>query len=184
MGFGIRDLRFAAGEAGTIASAPRSCFAKSRIPNLESRLTSGFTLIELVAVVALIGIALSVISLSFSKSMSSAKVQAASRDLVAALRYTRGQAIVKGKQTALDLDMQNNTFQAPGRPLMKLPAEMHMTLLTAESEQTSKTSGRIRFFADGASTGGHVSIFAGQREWRVNVSWLTGQVTREEVTVR
>jgi len=145
---------------------------------------SGFTLIELVAVVALIGIALSVVSLSFSKSMNSAKVQAASRDLVAALRYTRGQAIVKNKQAALDLDMQNNTYQARGKPLVKLPKEMHMTLLTAQSEQTGTTSGRIRFFADGASTGGHVSIFAGQREWRVNVSWLTGQVTREEVAAR
>ncbi|HST27582.1 MAG TPA: prepilin-type N-terminal cleavage/methylation domain-containing protein, partial [Rudaea sp.] len=61
---------------------------------------SGFTLIELVAVVVLIGIALSVVSLSFSKSMNSAKIQAASRDLVAALRYTRGQAIVTGKQAA------------------------------------------------------------------------------------
>jgi len=144
----------------------------------------GFTLIELVAVVALIGIALSVISLSFSKSLSSAQMQAASRDLVAALRYTRGQAIVKGKQTALDIDTQNNTYQAPGKPLMKLPKDMHMTLFTAESEQTGAASGRIRFFADGASTGGHVSVFAGQREWRVNVSWLTGQVTREEVAAR
>ena len=148
------------------------------------RAQRGFSLIELVAVLVLVGIALSLVSLAFTKSLDNAKVQAASRDLVAALRYTRGQAIVKNHQAALDLDMQNNTYQAPGRPLMKLPAEMHMTLLTAESEQTSKTSGRIRFFADGASTGGHVSIFAGQREWRVNVSWLTGQVTREEVTVR
>ena len=145
---------------------------------------SGFTLIELVAVVALIGIALGVISLSFSKSMNSAKVQAASRDLVAALRYTRGQAIVKNRQAALDLDMQNNTYQAPGKPLVKLPQDMRMTLLTADSEQTGASSGRIRFFADGASTGGHVSIFAGQREWRVNVNWLTGQVTREEVAAR
>ena len=87
---------------------------------------SGFTLIELLIVVALIGIALSVISLSFSKSMNSAKVQAASRDLVAALRYTRGQAIVRNKQAALDLDTQNNTYQAPGKPLV-LPKEMHMT---------------------------------------------------------
>jgi len=161
----------------------RSSDFRFPIPGFRS-CTRGFTLIELVAVVALIGIALSVVSLSFSKSMNSAKVQAASRDLVAALRYTRGQAIVKNKQAALDLDMQNNTYQAPGKPLVKLPKEMHMTLLTAQSEQTGTTSGRIRFFADGASTGGHVSIFAGQREWRVNVSWLTGQVTREEVAAR
>lgn len=125
-----------------------------------------------------------VVSLSFSKSMSNAKVRAASRDLVAALRYTRGQAIAKGKQAALDLDMQNNTYQAPGKPLVKLPKEMHMTLLTAETEQTGATSGRIRFFPDGASTGGHVSIFMGSREWRINVSWLTGRVERAEVAAR
>ncbi|MDE2085730.1 MAG: GspH/FimT family pseudopilin [Xanthomonadaceae bacterium] len=142
----------------------------------------GFTLIELVAVIVLIGIALSVVSLSFSKSMTSAKVQAATRDLVAALRYTRGQAIVTGKQAALDLDIQSDTYQAPGRPIVKLPKDMRMVLLTADSEQTSATSGRIRFFPDGASTGGHISVRLGEREWRINVSWLTGAVTREEVT--
>ena len=142
----------------------------------------GFTLIELVAVIVLIGIALSVVSLSFSKSMSSAKIQAATRDLVAALRYTRGQAIVTGKQAALDLDIQSDTYQAPGRPIVNLPKDMRMVLLTADSEQTSTTSGRIRFFPDGASTGGHISVRLGEREWRINVNWLTGAVTREEVT--
>lgn len=141
---------------------------------------SGFTLIELVAVVVLIGIALSVVSLSFSKSMSSAKIQAATRDLVAALRYTRGQAIVTGKQAALDLDIRSNTYQAPGKPIVKLPQDMQMVLLTADSEQTSASSGRIRFFPDGASTGGHISVRLGEREWRINVSWLTGEVTRQE----
>ena len=138
----------------------------------------------MVAVIVLVAILLSIVSLSFHKSLDNAKVQAASRDLVAALRYTRGQAIVKGQQTALDIDMQNNTYQAPGRGIVTLPAQMHMTLLTAESEQTGATSGRIRFFPDGASTGGHISVYMGQREWRINVSWLTGQIVREEVAAR
>ena len=142
----------------------------------------GFTLIELVAVVVLLGIALSVVSLVFSKSMNSAQIEAASRDLVAALRYTRGQAIVHSRQAALDIDLQNKTYQAPGKAIVHLPRQMRMTLLTAETEQTGSTSGRIRFFPDGASTGGHISVFMGQREWRINVSWLTGQVERQEVS--
>ena len=145
---------------------------------------SGFTLIELVAVIVLLGIALSVASLSFSKSLSSAKVEAASRDLVAALRYTRGQAIVRGEQEALDIDVEHNTYQAPGKGIVHLPREMHMALVTAEIEQTGATSGRIRFFPDGASTGGHVTVFMGQRQWQINVSWLTGQVVREELAAR
>ena len=156
----------------------------TRRATAEFRRSGGFSLIELVAVIILIGIALSVVSFAFSKSLTNAKVQAASRDLVAALRYTRGQAIVHGQQEALDIDLQNNTYQAPGKPLVKLPREMRMTLLTADSEQTSASSGRIRFFPDGASTGGHISIFMGRREWRVNVSWLTGQVVREELAER
>ncbi|MHB8679717.1 MAG: GspH/FimT family pseudopilin, partial [Rudaea sp.] len=74
----------------------------------------------------------------------------------------------------------SDTYQAPGRPIVKLPKDMRMVLLTADSEQTSATSGRIRFFPDGASTGGHISVRLGEREWRINVSWLTGAVTREE----
>jgi general secretion pathway protein H len=61
---------------------------------------------------------------------------------------------------------------------------MHMALVTAEIEQTGAASGRIRFFPDGASTGGHITVFMGQRRWQVNVSWLTGQVVREELAVR
>src|ERR1700722_20226910 len=145
---------------------------------------TGFSLIEIVAVLFLIGLALAVVMFSFSKTLTSARIEAASRDLVAALRYTRGQAIVRGQQQELDIDVEHNTYQAPGKPIVQLPHEMHMALVTAEIEQTGAASGRIRFFPDGASTGGHITVFMGQRRCQVNVSWLTGQVVREELAVR
>jgi general secretion pathway protein H len=145
---------------------------------------SGFTLVELIAVIVLIAIVMGLVTLSFTKSFSGAKIHAASHDLIAALRYTRGQAIVRGQQQALDIDVEHNTYQAPGKGIVHLPREMHMALVTAEIEQTGATSGRIRFFPDGASTGGHVTVFMGQRQWQVNVSWLTGQVVREELVAR
>lgn len=148
------------------------------------RTQRGFTLIEIIAVMVLLTIVATVVAMSFSKSMSSAKIEAASRDLVAALRYTRGQAIVHGAQAALDIDLERNTYQAPGKAIVQMPKDMHMQLVTAEIEQTGSTSGRIRFFADGASTGGHITVFLGQRRWQINVSWLTGQVSREELAGR
>ena len=142
---------------------------------------TGFTIIELIAVIVLIAIVMSAVALSFSKSFSGAKVQAASHDLIAALRYTRGQAIVRGKEQALELDVENNRYYAPGRHIVQLPRNMHLGLLTAESELTGQSSGRIRFFPDGASTGGHISVLMSDVEWRINVDWLTGAVTREEL---
>ncbi|HET7778214.1 MAG TPA: GspH/FimT family pseudopilin, partial [Rudaea sp.] len=68
-----------------------------------------------------------------------------------------------------------------GRRVVALPPNMRMTMLTADNEVTGANSGRIRFFPDGASTGGHISVYMGKEEWRINVDWLTGAVTREEL---
>jgi len=77
--------------------------------------------------------------------------------------------------------VENNRYMTPGRRVVALPPNMRMTLLTADNEVTGASSGRIRFFPDGASTGGHISVFMGKDEWRINVDWLTGAVTREEL---
>jgi len=145
------------------------------------RSSRGFSLIEIVAVIFLIALAVSAVSISFSKSMSGAKVQAATRDMIAALRYTRGQAIVKGKESTFDLDIANNSYQAPGRSMVQLPKNMRLALYTADQEIINETTGRIRFFPDGASTGGHISVLMERVEWRISVDWLTGAVTREEL---
>jgi general secretion pathway protein H len=151
------------------------------LPATGYRFQVGFSLIEMVAVMVLIALVFAMVSMSFSRSLASARVQAASRDLVAALRYTRGQAIVRGKSTTLELDVENNRYMVPGPRVVDLPKNMHMALTTADIEQTAQNSGRIRFFPDGASTGGHISVFMGNDEWRINVDWLTGAVTREEL---
>ncbi len=137
----------------------------------------GFTLIEIIVVIALIGIVATVAALSFSRSLSGARIEAASRDLVAALRYTRGQAIVKGEQKVLMLDLEHNTWQAPGKGSIDLPKDMELRLTTAQQELVDENKGGIRFFPDGSSTGGNIAVVLGEREWKINVGWLTGEIT-------
>src|SRR4051812_33784757 len=188
MGFGIRESGFAKARHDVAcrarsSRAPHSAIAfahpESRIPNPGFR-SKGFTLIELMAVILLLAIALTAVTFSFSKSLRTARIQAASRDLVAALRYTRGQAIVKGKQEVLLLNLDSNSYTAPGKSAVKLPENMHMQLTTAEQEVTGGNAGGIRFFADGSSTGGHISVLQDRREWRINVAWLTGDIALDE----
>src|SRR5690242_16151192 len=97
----------------------------------------GFTLLEMLAVIVLLAIALTAVSMSVSKSLSSAKVRAVSRDLVASLRYTRGQAIVKGEQKTFDVDLEAMTYSAPGREPQKFPDGIEVRVLTAGQEATS-----------------------------------------------
>lgn len=176
-----RDSTFGIRDSCKRACALASLGSEFRIPNRRSPArANGFTLIELMAVIMLLAIALTLVSVSFSKSMRSARIRGASRDLVAALRYTRGQAIVKGKQEVLTLSLDSNTYTAPSKHAVKLPKDMNLTLTTADTEQTGSATGGIRFFPDGSSTGGHISVFQGQREWRVNVAWLTGDISLDE----
>jgi general secretion pathway protein H len=184
-GAGARCLPSAAPRspsALTATARPRAACARAATPARppSGAAAKGFTLVELIAVIVLLAIAMAAVTFSFSKSLQSAKVRAASRDLVAALRYTRGQAIVKGQQEVLLLDLDRNAYTAPGKGPVELPKGMSLRLTTAQSEQTGENSGGIRFFADGSSTGGHISVLQGQREWRVNVAWLTGDISLDE----
>ena len=142
----------------------------------------GFTLIEIIAVVALLALAASTVVFFISRSLSTQQIRGAGRDLVAALRYTRGQAIVKREEQALELDVERRVYRAPNRPEAELPKDMEMKLLTASQEQVDETTGRVRFFPDGSSTGGRISLIAREREWQVEIAWLTGEVKLREAT--
>ncbi len=140
----------------------------------------GFTLIEVIAVLMLIALVLTVASVSVTRGLASARVRAAAGDLIAALRYTRGQAIVTRKEQALELDVEKRAYLAPKKQETVLPGKMEMRLLTAQSEQTGSTTGRIRFYPDGSSTGGRVRLISGDHVWDVEVAWLTGEVQLRE----
>ena len=137
----------------------------------------GFTLIEIVAVIMLIGLALTVVSVSVGSGLSGARVSAAGRELVAAMRYTRGQAIVKRESKAFELDLEKRTYTAPGRKPVELPKDMEIRVLTAREEMLDDGVAAIRFFPDGSCTGGRVTLVMGEREWIVEALWLTGEVT-------
>jgi general secretion pathway protein H len=155
------------------ASGPRP------LPRARPR-SRGFTLIEIIAVVALLALAASTVVFFISRSLSTQQIRGAGRDLVAALRYTRGQAIVKREEQVLELDVEKRAYRAPNRPEMELPKDMEMKLLTAAQEQVDGTTGRVRFFPDGSSTGGRISLIAGERVWQVEIAWLTGEVKLRE----
>jgi general secretion pathway protein H len=149
-----------------------------QVPGPQSPVPAkGFTLLEMLAVIVLIGIAAAAVAFSVTRGLTAARVRAASTDLAAALRYTRTQAIVQAKPEAFTLDVKARRYTAPGRPSHQLPRHMQLSVTSAAEDQRQGKLARIRFFPDGSSTGGHVSLSRGARQWRVNVAWLTGAVS-------
>ncbi|WP_343229975.1 GspH/FimT family pseudopilin [Rhodanobacter sp. DHG33] len=136
----------------------------------------GFTLLEMLVVILLIGIAAAAVSVSVTQGLASARINAASGEIAAGLRATRAQAIVQGKEQYFDVNLHNDTWSDPKRKDVRLPAGLKLSITSALEDRPNDYTGRIRFFPDGSSTGGHIILTSGHREWRINVSWLTGQV--------
>ena len=140
----------------------------------------GFTLFEMLAVILLIGIAAAAVSVSVSQGLKGARVSAASGELAAALRATRAEAIVKGQEQHFDVDTRAGSYRGANGRSVRLPDGLAVSITSAKEDQVGPGVGRIRFFPDGSSTGGHVTLQQGQRRWQVNVAWLTGAVSVEQ----
>lgn len=144
----------------------------------------GFTLLEIVVVVALIAVLTTVVASTVTGGLGGARVRAASKDLIAALRYTRSQAVVKRESQVLAVDVERRAYKAPGRDWVELPKDMELSMLTAAQEQVDEGIGQIRFFPDGASTGGNIELRRGEAMWRIDIAWLTGEVRLNPVSTK
>jgi len=147
---------------------------------LKHRKSGGFTLIEIMVVMVIIALIMGLVATSMSRSISAAEARAASRQLVASLRYTRARAIIDKSEQVFLVDTENRSYQAPGRDKVELPEGVDLTITTATTELVSDALSGIRFFPDGGSTGGHIELTVNKREYRVNVAWLTGEAQLEK----
>ena len=140
----------------------------------------GFTLLELVVVLFVVVLGFSVIGLNLSSGSDSTKIKAAARDIVSALRYARGQALMTHQETTVTLNLGDNSYMVSGRDKRyQIPGDIDITVVTAQSELSGEGTASIRFFADGSSTGGRITLERGQTVWKTDINWLTGQIELE-----
>ena len=133
---------------------------------------AGFTLLELLVVLAIIAVVLGTMIVA-RPNTSGARINTVARTLVATLRLARAQAKERNTEIVVSIDPQTRTI---GSPLGKwqLPDDVHISLTYAESEKRGAVGG-LRFYPDGQSSGGEISLGLGGRSARLSVSWLTGE---------
>lgn len=127
-------------------------------------------------VIALMAVALGIIGFGLSRGLEVARERQAVRDLVAALRQTRTQAVLSGASRQLQFDLQDRQFQAPGQAPGQWPVDLAIQLTTA-----AELGPAVAFFPDGSSSGGHLLLNRAGRHWRIDIGWLNGQVRWQAV---
>lgn len=138
---------------------------------------SGFTLIEMMVVLAVLGLMLALLAEGGPPVSRALVAKQAASELATALREARSRAIAENRSVDLTFDLPARTYRVDDLPARRLPAEFRISLLTATEEVRSTHSAGIRFDPDGSSTGGRIELLDNKRAMRISVDWLTGRVS-------
>jgi general secretion pathway protein H len=141
----------------------------------------GFSLIELVAALAIMGLALVLIAGYKAPWSRSLGLEGTAAEIASGLRLARSQAIADDRPVAFALDLYGHRYRVGDGVPRSLPAGLSIGLLTVTGETRSATAGEVRFNPDGSSTGGRITLADGNRHVAVGVDWLTGRVTVADV---
>jgi len=141
----------------------------------------GFTLLEMMMVIVLIAAITALTVGLFGVGRSGRQLREGVHTVATELRYTRARALISGEPQRFEMDLDHRTWTAAGDHHGTLPTSLQLSFDAVREEQTNARKAAIKFFPDGSATGGRVSLRTQGVGWRVDVRWLTGEVTQAKL---
>lgn len=132
----------------------------------RARAANGFTLLEMLVVLAVMGLVAGLVFPAIGQGLAGAEFRTATAGLELEIRRARAEAIGGGRTVPLAVETGGELLRrAPGGPF-RVPRTMQLQL---------PQSG-LRFFRDGTSTGGDVVLVDGRRSFRLHVDADSGAI--------
>ena len=157
----------------------------------------GFTLIELVIVLILIGLSVALVTPSLSRVSGTIELKSAAQKTAAILRYSRSEAVQKGKvqqvlfdtdlkevrvQTAETNERQEKRQEQDTKPPKRypLPGGVQLKEINTGTPQYSSDFPVVEFYPNGGSNGASIILDnARHKAYRITVHFITGIVEVE-----
>jgi general secretion pathway protein H len=144
---------------------------------------AGFTLVEIVCVLAMIGLLAALVLPAIPHATSRSRLAAYAVDVAALLKGDRNAAMRQRALVATALDMGARTVRSGSTAsIVEIPVDVSFDALLAERCEGRPVGATIDFFPSGTSCGGVISIAKRGVGFQIRVNWLTGGV--EVVPIR
>ncbi|HOK09792.1 MAG TPA: GspH/FimT family protein [Candidatus Hydrogenedens sp.] len=173
-----------------------------RIPIItkKTKHIAGFTLLELVVVVALLSVLTGLVIPVYNRAMFSLRIRNTTQDITSLIRYAQEKAIAESREFRVLIDEDKGTFRlmrlksqsiegdkefepvapADGGEALQLPETMTISRITAGKDRATGLH-YISCFPNGASDHGQLVIETnGSRKQRISIKW-TGALGRFEI---
>jgi len=150
---------------------------KMRILPVGNKLNLGFTLLELIVVLALMGLIMAVAMPALFSAIPGLQTRGAVKELNSVLRYAKATALTSGEDQVVLLDLEHHIFYIAGDDKeYSLPENLEIDIDSVESETLSDQVSGFRFFSDGSSTGGRITLKRDGWHYEINIDWLSGRI--------
>jgi general secretion pathway protein H len=159
----------------------------------------GFSLIEMVIVLVLIGLSIALVTPSLSRFSKQVELKTSAKKVSGILRFFRNESVQKGRvfQVLFDPDLRMVRVRAlegdspvkEGKEELKiqekryvLPSGIQLGEVQIPSPEFPSDLPTIEFYPNGSSNGGTIVLEMQDRKgYRIRVHFLTGMVEIEEV---
>ena len=137
----------------------------------------GFTLLEMVCVLAIIALLAAVLLPFIPRETSRSRLQAYALQAAALLKADRDAAIRGHMSVATLVDAGSRAIRSGASPAsIRIPDDVRFDAVLPQTCQRQAALSTIRFFANGTSCGGTVALTRFDAGYEVRVNWLTGRV--------
>jgi general secretion pathway protein H len=137
----------------------------------------GFTLLEMVCVLALVAMMAAVLLPFIPRHTSRARLQAYALQAAAVLKEDRNAAIRRGTGVATLVDAASRLIRSGATAdVIRIPDDVHFEALLPRSCNRREALSTISFSASGMSCGGAIALTRLDVGYEVRVNWLTGRV--------
>ena len=137
----------------------------------------GFALIEMLCVLAIIGLLAAIVLPAIPRATTRAKLESYAVETAALLKADRNAALRRQIQVTTQIDAETRSIRSgvTGR-VIRLPSDVSLDAMLA-TRCADRNAGRsIDFFPSGMSCGGVIALVRPGMGFEVRVNWLTGGV--------
>jgi general secretion pathway protein H len=135
---------------------------------------AGFTLIEVVCVLAVIGLLAALVLPAIPRGTSQERLAGYAVEVAALLKGDRNAAIRTRARVATSLDAERRTvISGATASIVEIPSHVSFQTLLAQRCGDRRVGGTIDFFPGGASCGGVIAIARQGVGYQIRVNWLT-----------